>query len=112
MKNRFSETREFKNGNINIKFFKENIEDLKSGKFSDIELLSFALDDVDTYFVGSEFCLSNYEMGTMLYNCRIDKIYILAFSELEKLASGKTLKLYARKPDKYDREILNEWENY
>lgn len=109
MKNRFSETREFKNGNINIKFFDENIKDLKSGKFSDIELLSFALDNVDTYFIGEEFCLSNYEMGVELYNCRIDKIYILAFSDLEKLASGKTLKLYARKPTEDDREIINNY---
>ena len=110
MKNRFHEAREFNNGNINVKFFNENLEDLKSGKFSDIELLSFALEDVDTYFIGDEFCLSNYEMGAMLYNCRRDCIYILAFSDLEKMASGKTLKLYADfNIDSDTREIIENW---
>jgi len=32
MGNRFDEVKRFKNGNINVKFFDENIEDCKAGK--------------------------------------------------------------------------------
>lgn len=93
--NRFDEIKRFKNGNINIRYFKENIDDLKAGKYSDIELLSFALEKSDCYIVGEQFCLSNYAMGCMIYNAYSDCIYILNFNDLDKLAAGKTLKLYA-----------------
>lgn len=95
MKNRFDQAIRFKNGNINIKFFPENIEDCKAGKFSDIELLSFALESIDCYFVGEQFCLGNFAMGCMIYNCYNDCFYILNFNDLDKLLEGKTLKLYA-----------------
>jgi len=95
MGNRFDEVKRFKNGNLNVKFFQENIEDCKKGKFSDIELLSFALKDVDCYIVGEQFCLSNYAMGCLIYNAYMDCIYILNFNDLDILLQGKTLKLYA-----------------
>lgn len=106
MKNRFDQAIRFKNGNINIKFFDETIDDIKSNRFSDIECLSFALDDVDCYFYGEQFCISNYAMGTMIYNAYSDKVYILNFSDIDRLLQGKTLKLYARKPDTEEREQI------
>ena len=96
MKNRFDEVKRFKNGNLNIRFFDENIQDCKTGKFSDIELLYFALENVDCYFIGEQFCLSNYTMGCYIYNYYNDCYYILNFSDLDILLQGKTLKLYAR----------------
>ena len=106
MNNRYHDAIRFKNGNINIRFSKETINDIKANKFSDIECLSFALEDVDCYFVGEQFCLSNYDMGIMIYSAYSDKVFILAFSELETLIAGKTLKLYAHKPDNEEREQL------
>ena len=106
MKNRFDESIRFKNGNINIRFSKETINDIKANKFSDIECLSFALDNVDCYFVGEQFCLSNYDMGVLIYSVYSDKAFILAFSEMDKLIQGKTLKLYAHKPNIEEREQI------
>ena len=106
MKNRFDEAIRFKNGNINIRFYKETIDDIKANKFSDIDCLSFALEKVDCYFVGKEFCISNYDMGILIYSVYSDKAFILAFSELEKLIAGKTLKLYAHNPDNEEREQI------
>ena len=107
MGNRFHEVKRFKNGNLNVKFFQENIEDYKAGKFSDIELLSFALEDVDCYIIGEQFCLSNYAMGCLIYNAYMDCIYILNFNDLDILLQGKTLKLYADfRIDEDTREIM------
>lgn len=102
-------TQRFNNGNIHIKFNKEDITDIKAGKFSDIEVLSWELENVDTYFIGEQFCLSNYAMGVMLYSYYADKVFILNFADLEKLLDGKTLILYAATPSADDREII---ENY
>lgn len=107
MGNRFDEVKRFKNGNINVRFFDENIEDCKAGKFSDIELLSFALENADCYIVGEEFCLSNYAMGCLIYNAYMDCIYILNFNDLDILLQGKTLKLYANfNIDDETRELI------
>lgn len=101
--------KEFQNGNMNIKFEPWGLENIRNGKFSDIELLNELLFWVDTYFIGDEFCLSNYDMGATLYNCNFDKIYIISFSDIDTvLKSGKTLKLYARTPDHDDRDFLTE----
>lgn len=107
MKNRFDEAIRFKNGNVNVKWFKENIEDCKAGKFSDIELLSYSLEAVDCYIIGEQFCLSNYAMGCLIYNAYMDCIYILNFNDLSILLEGKTLKLYANfNIDSDTRELI------
>ena len=105
---RLGSLKEFNNGNINIKF------DLKMlyKNESDIVQLLWLLDDFDTYNIGDEFCLSNYDMGCLLYNCYSDLTYILSFSELsDAFKTGKTLKLYARKPDEYDRQEIERYFN-
>lgn len=103
--------KEFKSGNLNIKLNPETLKEIESGKTSDIENISWLLDTLDCYFVGEEFSLSNFDMGANIYNCHSDVIYIISFSDIEtKLKAGKTLKLYGRKPDKDDREIIEkEW---
>lgn len=98
----------FRNGNMNIRFTSDEIAAVNSGRYSDIELLSWILSELDCEFLGDEFCLSNYETGCLIYSYYFDKIYILAFSDIENvLMKGKTLKLYRRKPDENEREMIN-----
>lgn len=112
MSRKFDGMTEFKNGNVNIKFDYDEIEQIKSGRVSDIEILFNKLSDMDIMMFGEQFCVSNFDMGCMLYSCFNDKTYMLVFSDIEKyLMQGKTLKLYARVPDEEDREqIKEEWE--
>lgn len=100
---------EFKNGNINVKFEKEDYSIIE--RESNLIALLWGLEWKDTYLIGEEFCLSNFDTGCMLYNCRLDLVYTLSFSELNNITkSGLTMKLFARVPDKYDREeIEKEW---
>jgi hypothetical protein len=101
--------KEFQNGNLSIRFPVEYRDKLKRGVLSSIEVISWVLEELDCYFIGDEFCLSNYEMGAMIYNCYSDLMYIINFNDIENiLASGRWLRLYARIPDTNDREIINE----
>ena len=98
--------KEFKNGNMNIHF---DIQDVYYFLSVIVNLLWFIVSH-DTYNIGDEYCLSNYDMGMTLYNVRTDKIFIVSFSELsESFKTGKTLKLYARIPDEYDRELIDQF---
>ena len=96
--------KEFKNGNISIHYDADTIEQAKS---DEILTISSILDGIDCYFVGDTFCLNNYETGHLVYNTYSDLVYIFAWSLLEDLKQGKTIKLYARKPDEDDREVIN-----
>ena len=98
--------KEFKNGNINLSI---NINRLfeNGGHCSDIELISWLLEEIDCSFIGDEFCLSNFDMGAMIYNYYSDSCYIISFSDIESvLKAGKTLKLYGYKPSEDDREQI------
>lgn len=94
--------KEFNNHNINLRITNDQTN------ISDIEKLSFLLDSLDCYFIGEEFCLSNYDMGIMIYNSYSDKCYIIAFSEIEK-AQEKTIKLHAFEPGEEERAAINEF---
>lgn len=110
MKRVHENIKEFQNGNLSIRFPVEYREKLKSGVVSAIEVLSWTLDELDCYFIGDEFCISNYAMGAMIYNCYSDLVYIINFNDIEEtLAAGRWLRLYARIPDEDDREIIDEW---
>lgn len=103
--------KEFKNGNLSIRFPAEEMERLKKGTISAIEVISWTLDELDCYFIGEEFSLGNYAMGAMIYNCYSDLVYIINFNDiLETLARGRWLRLNARKPNIDDREVIAEWE--
>ena len=98
--------KEFKNGNMNIHF---DIQDVYQDE-SDVVNLLWLIDSKDTYVISDEYCLSNYDMGMTLYNVRTDKTFIVSFTELaESFKTGKTLKLYARIPDEYDRELIDQF---
>jgi hypothetical protein len=72
------------------------------------ELLTFSevLFWLDTNIIGEEFCLSNFEMGIMLYNGYSDKCYIVSFTDLEKIKAGEKVVLSAYDPDDDDREAI------
>lgn len=100
--------KEFKNGNLNISFTEEEIEEITSDDMqSGLAALINALDWADCYFVGDSFCLSNFTMVQLIYNAYSDVCYILDLSDIDAvLMNGKTLKLYARKPDPEDLEMI------
>lgn len=107
MKNFYHECQRFKNGNLNIRFSPDEIQDIKVGKYSTIELLSWKLNKFDTTFIGDKYCLSNHTMGSTLYSGFADKVFILDFSDIDNvLMTGDTLKLYASKPTQEDRKII------
>lgn len=107
MKNFYYEGQRFKNGNLNIRFSPDEIANIKAGKCSAIELLSCKLETFDTYFIDEEYCLSNYATGGTLYSYYVDKVFVLDFSDVNNvLMEGGTLKLYARKPEDEEREII------
>lgn len=107
MKNFYYEGQRFKNGNLNIRFSPDEIADIKAGKCSAIELLSWKLSSFDTYFIGEQYCLSNYTTGCTLYSYYADKVFVLDFSDIDSiLMNSRTLKLYATEPTLEDREVI------
>lgn len=99
---------EYKNGNITVKYDRDTI---RASKKDDVLTISDVLSWIDCYFIGETYCLSNYETGQTVYNCYSDLIYIFPWRYLEDLENGKMVRLYARRPDETDREIL-ETEGY
>lgn len=100
--------KEYKNGNITVKYDRDKIQESKK---DNVLTISDVLNWIDCYFIGETYCLSNYETGHTLYNAYSDLIYIFPWRYLEDLENGKTIRLYARRPDETDREIL-ETEGY
>ena len=111
MKRIHENIKEFGNGNINLRFTPEQIAEIKTGKISDVEVISWTLNEIDCYFIGESYCLDNYSTGATIYNAYSDLCYTINFSDVEDaLMAGRYLKLYARKPDEYDREAIEkEW---
>lgn len=95
----------YKNGNVTIKYDKDKIAE---SIIDDILTISEVLDWIDCLFVGDSYCLSNYEMGHTVYNVCLDVIYVFPWRFLEDLKAGKMVRLYAKKPDKWDRELLED----
>ncbi len=94
---------QFKNGNLNIRIEKEDLEDyLKDQVFFLSDLLWY----MNCEFIGETFCLSNWETGHLIYNSYMDCCYIFPWRELETLDAGKTVKLYAHKPTEDERELI------
>ena len=95
--------KEYKNGNIIIKYDRDMIAESERDS---LLTLSSVLDEIDCSFIGETYCLNNYETGHTVYNAYSDLVYIFAWSELEALEAGKAVKLFARKPDETDRELI------
>ena len=97
--------KEYKNGNITIRFDKDAIQEMKK---DEILFLSDALYWLDCYFIGETFCISNFETGHSIYNYYSDLLYIFQWREMENLMQGKTVRLYGYKPSKDDREWIDQ----
>lgn len=95
--------KEYKNGNITVKYDRDMIQ---ASKKDQTLTISDVLSWIDCYFIGETYCLSNYETGHTLYNAYSDLVYIFPWRYLEDLEKGKTIRLYAHRPDESDREIL------
>lgn len=93
----------FKNGNFNVQRDKYDSNILESSIWFDccnsIEL--------DFSICGDEYCVSNFEMAADLYNAHTDMLYRITFTEADDYMKGKMIKLVGRKPDKYEREEIN-----
>lgn len=99
----------FKNGNINVRFDRSDLEDIRAGHVSGLEVLLVSLDAVDTYAVGDEYCLGNSAMGRMFYSAYSGKVFHFNMDDLGKLRDGKTVKLYASEPDADEMELVEGW---
>ena len=94
---------QFKNGNINLRIPKEDLEDFKKDQVLYLsELLSWNNCD----FIGETYCLNNFETGHTIYSWYMDCTYIFPWRELDTLAEGKMVKLYARSIEDWERELL------
>ena len=96
---------EFNNGNLNIKYDKQTIEEAKK---DEILIFSDVLSQVDCEIFGEAYCLSNYEMGFSVYNQYRDVQYIVSYTDLKNLLKGKMVKLVAIPMDADSKEIYEE----
>lgn len=97
----------YKNNNLDVQFSQDEIAKLNDGRYTPLEMLESIIEWSDCYLVGEIFCISNYECGVDIYNTNRDVLYTLRMSDIDRvLLKGKTLKLYAREVDEYERKAL------
>lgn len=97
----------YKNNNLDVQFSQDEIDEINEGRYTPLEMLESIIEWSDCYLVGEIFCLSNYECGVDIYNFNRDVIYTLRMSDIDRvLLKGKTLKLYAREVNEYERQTL------
>lgn len=101
---KYKESLQFRNGNLNLRISKEDLEDFNKDQ---VLFLSDLLCWLDCEFVGETFCLNNFETGHIIYNSYMDCWYMFNWSELDILANGYTLKLEANEMNEDIREIVN-----
>ena len=94
---------ELANNDLVIEYNNDTIKEAEKD-----EMLTFSgvLFWMDTDIIGEEFCLSNYEMGIMLYNGYSDKCYIVTFTDLERIKAGEKVTLSAYEPSEDDRKAI------
>lgn len=97
---KYGVVREFKNGNINIKC--DPVEFSNDPLLAVSELLFW----VDTEIVCEIQDVWNPSL--LLYNCRLDRCYELFESFQDDLKAGKTVRIFARVPNEYDKAFLKE----
>jgi hypothetical protein len=112
------EVKYFKNGNINIRFDRDELADLKDLKAYrasciENEVYCTLLDSIELDFLASDIetgCAGNYNIYYDLYNARTGFEYTPMDIDFVNAAEGKTLKLYARKIT--DVELKERYSNY
>ena len=87
----------FKNGNFNVK-----MEESDFNRESTLVNLIWALQEKDCNIFGEEYCMDNTEMAIDMYCYYTDMIVRIPYRVLNDLESGKTVKLYAHKPNEYE----------
>ena len=92
----------FNNGNINCK-----LDGTETQNETLLVNLLWDLFDNNCDILGDEYFIGNFTMALDLYNYYNNTIITIIYSELEKLAHGKTVKLYARQPNANDLENIN-----
>ena len=98
----------FENG-FSIRYDDDDIKSVKEEKISDMEQLCDILWQNDIYIVGDEFCLSNWNMGCLLYDLNRDLCFIWNFDWNADLLDGKVVKLEnGYTPDEDDRKAIEE----
>jgi hypothetical protein len=95
----------YKNGNFTAK-----MEESDYNRESTLINLIWGLYDADCELFGDEYCISNWEMAVDMYCYYTDRLIRIPYSILEDLENGRTVRLYARKLDEYDRAELAEME--
>ena len=100
--------REFKHGNIHVKYEKGDV--ISTSLDSCLIDMLQELDMYDMYLISETWeSLSNFNAGVTLYNIRLDRLYIVADYNIAALRNGKMIILKGFKPDKYDREIIDDY---
>jgi hypothetical protein len=95
----------FKNGNFTAKMEETD----HNGEGTLINLI-YGLYDEDCVLFGEEYCISNWEMAVDMYCYYTDSLIRIPYSILEDLENGRTVRLYARELNEYDRAELSEME--
>lgn len=99
--------RVFYNGNMNLQIPKEDLEEFNKDQ---VLFLPDMLSYLDCEFIGETYCLNNFETGHTIFNSYMNCCYIFAWSDLEKLAKGRCVKLHARPVTEEDLEMIErEW---
>lgn len=95
--------KELGNNNLVIEYDSDTMEEARKD-----EMLTFSevIGGLDTYIVGEPFCISNFDMGILLYNSYSDRCYIISYSELERIKAGEKVELTAIAPTEEDRETI------
>ena len=94
----------YKNGSLLIHVYLPDEKRKSYLNQTPLDIIIQDLDSVDCYLVGEPFSLGNYSVGWLVYNAHDDLVYTLNLGELE---NSRTIRLYPRKPDRFDREIIN-----
>lgn len=103
--------KKFKNGNFSITAESSDLSG--SGSYLERDGLELIIDlcnsaELDFVVIGDEGCNGNWDMYYPLYNYYTGMMYLPTGSDCELYRQGKTVKLYAIKPDADDMAVIRE----
>lgn len=101
--------KELNNGDMIIKLDSERIRDMED---DDVLTIISIMADKSCQFIGDTYCINDFETGHTIYNYCSDVIYVFPWRYLDDLKQGKSVKLIARVPDEYDRELIRDEYGY
>ena len=81
-------------------------------KCSELENLTIALlweTGLDFNLSGEDFCLSNYECATPIYNCNNGYEYWVSYSDANSWKNGNEVTIYGRIPNKEELKEINKY---